>query len=404
MVGKLDEAVGLRRAGAGRSRLERAGVGAMEHPSLGRQELVVGRLLHERVTEGIALDRARAGDEQQLGVERLVQGPAQVGVGQAAHLGQHVVLDLAAGDGGDLDQVTRVLRSCRPAGPAGGRAACRGGRRGSSRELVGRGDELLGEERVAVGPPRDRLDQGRPELIARDHADHLDELVAVEPGQVDPLDPRLAFGLGEPAGQRMPAVKLVAAEGRDDEQALVAPGPGEEGQQVARRAVRPVRVLDDEQDRVRLAEPAEEPEDAVEDPDLEPVGLARRDRARIRAAVASSGTSRASSGRLAPAAAAIRSGSTSRDRARSASTIGPNGNPSSPTATEPPWRTSQPLVAEPFRELGHEAALADARLAADERDGGVPGRNDVGRGEERLELARPTDEHRAGQAPSHAPA
>ena len=89
-----------------------------------------------------------------------------------------------------------------------------------------------------------------PQLIARDHADHLDELIALEPGQVDPVDPRLAFGLGQPAGQRMTAVQLVAAEGRDDEQALVPAGAGEEGKQVAGRAVGPVRVLDDEQDRV----------------------------------------------------------------------------------------------------------------------------------------------------------
>ena len=146
---------------------------------------------------------------------------------------------------------------------------------------LGGGDQLLGEERVAIGSPRDGVDQGRPELIARDHADHLDQLIALEPGQVDPFDPRLAFGLGQPAGQRMTAVQLVAAEGRDDEQALVPPGAGEEGQQVAGRAVGPVRVLDDEQDRVGVAETAEEPQDALEDPDLEPVGLAGRDRARV---------------------------------------------------------------------------------------------------------------------------
>ena len=57
---------------------------------------------------------------------------------------------------------------------------------------------------------------------------------------------------------------------------------------------------------------------------------------------ASSGTSWARSGRLEPAAAAMRSRSTSRTSARSASTIGPNGRPSSPRATDPPSRTSQP--------------------------------------------------------------
>ena len=56
---------------------------------------------------------------------------------------------------------------------------------------------------------------------------------------------------------------------------------------------------------------------------------------------ATAGTNRASSGRLGPAASAIRSGSTWRASDRRASTIGPNGRPSSPRATAPPSMTSQ---------------------------------------------------------------
>ena len=47
-------------------------------------------------------------------------------------------------------------------------------------------------------------------------------------------------------------------------------------------------------------------------------------------------------------------------------------------------------IGQPTRKLGHEPALADARLATDERDGGLPGRDEIGRGEERLR-ARSTD-------------
>ena len=119
------------------------------------------------------------------------------------------------------------------------------------------------------------------------------------------------------------------------------------------------------------------------------------------ATIDSSGTRRASSGRLGPAAAAIRSGSTSRTSARSASTIGPNGSPSSPSATVPPSSTNQPRSRSVPASLGHEPALADPGLTTDEDEGVSPGRGSVGRREERLQLARATDEDRAGEPPSH---
>ena len=268
------------------------------------------------------------------------------------------------------------------------------------RGTLGGGDQLLGEERVAVGSPCDGVDQGRPQLVAGDHADHLDELVAVEPGQIDPVDPRLAFGLGQPAGQRMTAVQLVAAEGGDDEQALVPPRAREEGQQVAGRAVGPVRVFDDEQDRVRVGETAEEPEDALEDPDLEPIRLARLDRAGVGHGRQLGNEPR----QLGQAGPGGRRDPLGLDPARQG-TQGLDDRAERQSVVADGYRAAhedEPApVAHPTGELRHQPALADARLAADERDGGLPGRDEVGRGEERLELARATDEHRAGQAPSH---
>ena len=226
------------------------------------------------------------------------------------------------------------------------------------------GDELLGEERVAVGPTRDGLDEGRSQLVAGDHADHLDQLIALEPGQVDPFDPRLAFGLGQPAGQRMAAVQLVAAEGGDDEQPLVARRSGEEGQQVARRAVGPVRVLDDEQDRVGVAETAEEPEDALEDPDLEPVGLAGRDRARV-------GHARElgnEPGELGQAGPGGRCDALRLDLAGQGAQRLDDRAERQPLVADrhrAALEDEPAALAQPPGELGHEAALADARLATD---------------------------------------
>ena len=85
-----------------------------------------------------------------------------------------------------------------------------------------------------------------------------------------------ALGLGQPAAQRVAAVKIVRPIGPDDEQSLAAGVPRQEGEQVARRSIRPLQVLDDEQDGRVIAEPTEQPQHALEDVDLEPVRVARR--------------------------------------------------------------------------------------------------------------------------------
>ncbi len=69
---------------------------------------------------------------------------------------------------------------------------------------------------------------------------------------------------------------LVGPVGPDDQQSL---GPGrarDEGDDVAGRAVRPVEVLDDEQDRLPLPEPVEDAENRLQHPCLHPVRAGRR--------------------------------------------------------------------------------------------------------------------------------
>jgi hypothetical protein len=55
--------------------------------------------------------------------------------------------------------------------------------------------------------------------------------------------------VGEETPHALAAIDLVAAVRRDDKDALVAEPAGEVGQQLERRAIGPVDVLDDEQDR-----------------------------------------------------------------------------------------------------------------------------------------------------------
>ena len=124
------------------------------------------------------------------------------------------------------------------------------GRRSRARGRIRRGDELLGEERVAVRAPRDRIDERGARRRADDAGQQLDELAALEPRQIEAFDPRLAFGLGQPGGQRVAAMELVrrgtCATMSSRSLARVA---RQEREQVTGRAVGPVQVLDDEQDR-----------------------------------------------------------------------------------------------------------------------------------------------------------
>jgi hypothetical protein len=69
----------------------------------------------------------------------------------------------------------------------------------------------------------------------------------------------------------VPAVELVRAEGRNEEKPLVTQVPDEERQQIAGRAIGPVDVFDDQDDGLPLAETAEEGEDCLERPRLEPL-------------------------------------------------------------------------------------------------------------------------------------
>ena len=150
----------------------------------------------------------------------------------------------------------------------------------------------------------------------------------------------------------------------------------------------------------RLAEPAEQPEGALRrcGSGAIPSGPPP---AATPPTVATSGTRRASSGRLGPAASAIRSGSTWRTSERRASTIGPNGSPSSPRATAPPSMTSQSFARSRATASSTRRLLPTPGLTADEDERRLARGSRIGRREEFLQLPRAADEDRAAQAPSH---
>ena len=98
----------------------------------------------------------------------------------------------------------------------------------------------------------------------------------VEPIEVDAFDEAAPVEFGEPRQERMAPVQLVRPEGHDQDDPVVTELADQERDRLAGRRVGPVEVLDDEDDRLDLREPLEDPEDRVEHAWLECLGLGSR--------------------------------------------------------------------------------------------------------------------------------
>ena len=175
----------------------------------------------------------------------VAQRVGQVGLGQPGGGRQQLVVHVAAAGGGDAYDGLRARVERVDAGQQ--HVAQR--RRQPLGALPGRRDELLGEERVALGAREDSVEQRLGRSFAEDSRQLFARLGARQAIERQP--PRAGGGrhVGEEAAQALVAIDLVAAVRRDDEDALVAQPAREVGQQLERRAIGPVDVLDDEQDR-----------------------------------------------------------------------------------------------------------------------------------------------------------
>ena len=80
----------------------------------------------------------------------------------------------------------------------------------------GRGDQLLGEERVALGPLDHLAHLRLGERLGLEPADQLADGAIGERGEVEALDLGQPGPVGEGGPQRVAAVQVVAAVGRDD--------------------------------------------------------------------------------------------------------------------------------------------------------------------------------------------
>ena len=125
--------------------------------------------------------------------------------------------------------------------------------------------ELLDEERDALAALPDPRDRPRRQL-ASDLADHEVDLGIAETLQRDPVRQRQPADLPEPGEQRVAAMHLVLAVGEHEQDPAVADGAQQEAQQVAGGRVRPVQVLDDDDQRLGRGEALDQGRHGLEQP------------------------------------------------------------------------------------------------------------------------------------------
>ena len=381
-------------AGLGDLGLERAGEREVQLGVLARQQVVVDDLAQQRVPELVAT--AGVGDDH-VGLRRLAHHRAQLGAAEATRVGEHVVREDARG----REQPQHLLRRLAQAlDPHHQRVAQR--RRQPAAAVEPRREQLLGEQRVALAAGVQALDQlvvGRP---AEDVGEQLAQLVARQARELDPAGARVALELGQQRAQRVPAVQLVGAVGRDHEHALGPQAAAEEGEEGARRAVGPVDVLEHERERLLAAELVEQRQQR-----LEQARLAARRLVRAQLLGAAAGAApvelRQQRGELRAHARGqrVENGVTlTRERAQDAHDrcVGQLLLAELDALAD---RHPRAAVAGAARELGDHAGLADARLTRDEGQGRSAIRRVAQCGFELRELGHPPDQTAAGHPRSH---
>jgi hypothetical protein len=386
---------------------------AVQADAVGGPQLLVARLAEQGVDEAIAPGHRRrwparrgrglrVGGDQDAGGDRLVEGPQEGSALEAGDPGQGRQGGLPARDGRDAEEAVAGRREAVEAAPddlphrrGEGQGLLPGPRGPGEPALGGQEPDHLGD---VEGVPRRRLVDGggqpRRDVPSRRHAGERGHLLPAQAGQADPLAGRLPPQLGQEAAQRVPAADLdvpVRAEGED---ATLAQPAGEELQEEQRRDVRPVEVVEDDDQGLRGGGGAQEGVDAVEEPEA---GLGRGEgrgsRGRGRQAGRDLGHHlghhpRAGAqlgpqrGRVAPAGVGAQD-----------LHPGPVGGGARSRVAAPP-QGPRPARPGPGRRLLRGARLADPRLAGEQDEPALPGAGAGDAGPQRRQLRPAPDERR----------
>jgi len=256
--------------------------------------------------------------------------------------------------------------------------------------------EFLDEVRVAARLAEDHVDGVGRGNLAEQGRQLLADLVAVEPPQVQAGQRPVPLPAGDKRAQRVPPVKLVGAVGDHKDDGRRAQQPHQERGQVKGGLVRPVHVLDHEEERLDSAQPGQRAEH-----ELKQLRLlqARHRRGRVRRELGQQ-----------PGEAAQRRGAEHRVQ------LFPGHRPRQRPQRVHQRRQRKALCPQ-FHALagedpetrfpglpgqfGGQPGLSDPGLAADERERRLTAKGLLQQGGQRGHFLAPPDKHWAGDAPGH---
>ncbi len=194
-------------------------------------------------------------DDEEVVVDGLGERPLDLLRRELDDRCQPLVPHHAAGDGGHAQHLLRGGRSLLHP-----RHQDVGQRPRQCLVVHARGQQLLGEERIALGPGDDVVERalGEPADLSGEPLHQLPHRGGGQGRELDALDPGQPDELGEQGPQRVPPVQVLGAVGGDHEDRLVDQPGQQVPQQVAAGAVGPVQVFEHEQQRRRRSQLAQE--------------------------------------------------------------------------------------------------------------------------------------------------
>ena len=240
-------------------RLEVAGQRRMQPRPLARKHLGVRRLAQQRVAEGEGI--APRGRHQHLLGDRSAQRVGQLAGPKPGRPRHQLLIDPPACGRRHAHDVPRGAGQ--PVEPHEQRLGQRSRQRLRA-GLPGGREQLLGVEGVALRAIVEPVERGRRQLRRAQHRDVIGELGARERRERDAGDAGVPPELDEIRAERMAAREAFGPARQHEREPLARSAAHEKAQQVAGRAVGPVEVLDDEQHRRALAEPAHGSEHELE--------------------------------------------------------------------------------------------------------------------------------------------
>ena len=313
-----------------------------------------------------------AARHQHVTLDGVADRAVEVGGGQVEDRAERGVRDAAAGHGGraydgdgrvvelleaDQQHVGEVLGDAAAAGPRGT-------------------DELLDEERVALGAADDVADPLLRQRVGVEALDQEADVVGVEGLELDPLDAGHPGPHGDLPAERVTAVEVVGPVGADQGHGRLEAAPEQEADQVARRLVGPVEVLHDQEQGLVGAGRLREGVDAVEQG-----GLVGRDGLGVGGlAQHPLAGQQTEQGGVAGRDVVEQLGHFAGDPAGDLGE-GQVGKGGVGEVEAVPGEHLPAAVDDPVAELGEEPCLADAGVSGEQDEGALVERGDAGRGD-----------------------